>query len=182
MATIFYSWQSDLPSKINRGFIREALSIAIREVTKDLSLYEDPRLDQDTQGIPGSPEIVNSILTKIDSCSMFIADLTLARQGIPNPNVLIEYGYALKAKGHECIIGVMNDAFGLPDNLPFDLKARRWPIRYHLAQNASLDMRKCQKKQLVDSFRDALGTAVGAGLFPDLRSVYEDRGILSFDL
>jgi hypothetical protein len=181
MATIFYSWQSDLPNKINRGFIRDALDIAARAITKDLSLYEEPIIDQDTRGIPGSPEIVSSILTKIDSCSMFIADITLTSQGIPNPNVLIEYGYALKSKGHECIIGVMNDAFGLPDDLPFDLRARRWPIRYHLAQEAGPDMRKCQKKQLVDSFRDALGTAIKAGLFPGLRSVYEDRGILTFN-
>ena len=182
MATIFYSWQSDLPSKINRGFIHDALGIAINKITKESSLYEAPILDQDTRGISGSPEIVSSIFTKIDSCSMFVADLTFVGQGMPNPNVLIEYGYALKSKGQECIIGVMNDAFGLPNDLPFDLKARRWPIHYHLDQEAGSEIRKSQKKQLVDSFRNALRIAIKAGLIPGVRSVYEDRGILSFDM
>ena len=180
MATIFYSWQSDLPSRINRGFIHDALDVAIKEITKDMRLYEMPTIDQDTRGISGSPEIIGSILAKIDSCSMFVADLTFVVQWVPNPNVLIEYGYALKSKGQECVIGVINEAFGLPDNLPFDLKARRWPIRYHLSQDASPETRKRQKKQLVNSFRDALGTAIRAGLIPGLRSIYEDRGPLVF--
>ena len=180
MTTIFYSWQSDLPSKINRGFIRDVLDIAVRELSKDLLLNEAPRLDQDTAGIPGSPDIVSSILMKIESCSMFVADLTLVgSQGTaPNPNVLIEYGYALKSKGPERIIGVMNVAFGLPESLPFDLKARRWPIQYNLIEDTSRDMRRQQKRLLIDHIREALETAMKEGLFPEVRSVYEDRGML----
>jgi hypothetical protein len=83
MATIFYSWQSDLPSKINRGFIHDALGVAARAVTRDLSLYEEPKIDQDTRGLSGSPEILSAILSKIDSCSLFVADLTLTKEGIP---------------------------------------------------------------------------------------------------
>jgi hypothetical protein len=73
----------------------------------------------------------------------------------------------------------MNDAFGLPDDLPFDLKVRRFPIRYHLPQNAVPDTRKSEKRKLVSSFKDALGAAVDTGLLP-LKSVYEKRGILIF--
>ncbi|RTM15386.1 MAG: hypothetical protein EKK33_02145 [Bradyrhizobiaceae bacterium] len=43
----------------------------------------------------------------------------------PNPNVLIELGYALRTLGYERIILVFNRAFGKIEDLPFDLRARR---------------------------------------------------------
>ena len=36
--SVFYSWQSDLPSKTNRGLIRDALDKACKEVERDLEL------------------------------------------------------------------------------------------------------------------------------------------------
>jgi hypothetical protein len=43
----------------------------------------------------------------------------------PNPNVLVELGYALRALGEERVILVMNTAFGKPEALPFDLRRKR---------------------------------------------------------
>src|SRR5262249_21846298 len=43
----------------------------------------------------------------------------------PNPNVLIEYGYALKNLGESRVLAVMNTAFGGPELLPFDLRGKR---------------------------------------------------------
>ena len=57
-------------------------------------------------------------------------DVEGRRQPPPNPNVMLEYGYALDALGNQRLIGVFNKAFGKPDDLPFDLRHRRWPIQY----------------------------------------------------
>jgi len=64
MATIFYSWQSDISNRINRNFIRGALEKSIKKVAESLNLDEAPRIEQDTSGVPGSPEIANTILEK----------------------------------------------------------------------------------------------------------------------
>ena len=44
---IFYSWQSDLPSKYNRNFIKDCLERAIKKINQELKLSEAARLDQE---------------------------------------------------------------------------------------------------------------------------------------
>src|SRR5215831_4318363 len=140
---IFYSWQSDQPQ--NRSFIRSALQLAIKELQQDSALDEAQRdivADQDTQDVPGSPGVAETILEKIRLADVFVADLTFVQKAgernaperaCPNPNVLLEYGYALHALGEGKIIGVLNEVHGSPKDLPFDLNHRRWPIRFTLA-------------------------------------------------
>jgi hypothetical protein len=41
--TVFYSWQSDLPNKTNRGFIKDALEGACKELSADFD--ESVRVD-----------------------------------------------------------------------------------------------------------------------------------------
>ena len=65
-ATVFYSWQSDLPNSTNRGFIGDCLERAIKELRADPNLQVDPCLDRDTQNVPGSPDIATTIFDKID--------------------------------------------------------------------------------------------------------------------
>ena len=132
---IFYSWQSDRPDRVNHRFIRRALDLAVERINADLPVEEAARVDQDTQGVPGSPPIADVILTKIDSCGIFVPDLTFVGVGeagrlIPNPNVMLEYGYALKSVGDRRILAVFNAAFGEPKQLPFDIGHKRWPIIY----------------------------------------------------
>ena len=140
MSTIFYSWQSKLPSKINKCFIRAALESAIRAVSRQFTVTEKLSIDEDMSGKSGSPDIINTILTKIDFCSLFVADLTLIgiqeRERVPNPNVVLEYGYALKSKRPERIISVMNVSFGSRDSLPFDLKSRCCSVMYDLNERS----------------------------------------------
>lgn len=125
--TIFYSWQSDTPSNTNRGFIKDSIERAIKCIAQNISIEEPLRLDQDTQGIPGQPETVNTILQKIEIYEIFIPDITFVARtekgkGIPNPNVMLELGYAMQSIGSSRIISVMNEAFGkAEDGLPFDL-------------------------------------------------------------
>lgn len=111
MSTVFYSWQSDRPTKANRNFIEGALKQAIRKVRQELTVEDAPRqpglkLDKDTKDVPGMPSIVDAIFEKISTCGIFIPDFTFVAksdQGKMMPNVLIEYSYALKAVGNERI-------------------------------------------------------------------------------
>jgi hypothetical protein len=168
VGTLFYSWQSDSPSKTNRGFIKDATERAIKSVNRDLELEEALRLDQDTQGVPGTPEIANTILKKIDECDIFLCDLTIVAktadgQQLPNPNVLIELGYAMKAMGAEHIIAVLNEEYGpVAAGLPFDLQHRRWPIRYSISAEASAEGRNEQKKILTSSLEEAIRSVLAS--------------------
>jgi len=148
--TVFYSWQNDLPNSTNRGFIARALEKAIKEVTSALEIAQDDRpddadigMDQDTQGMPGSPDIVHTIFDKIQNATIFVGDISIINKNLgsptsqtttyrltPNPNVLIELGYAARHLGWDRIICVFNNVFGKVEELPFDLRPRRI-LSYH---------------------------------------------------
>jgi hypothetical protein len=170
MATLFYSWQSDTPSKTNRNFIRNALDWAVKRTAKGVDVEEALRIDQDTQGVPGNPEIANTILRKIDGCDIFVPDLTFVAKTadgkpVPNPNVLIELGYAMKSKGDAQFIFVMNEAFGrAEEGLPFDLQHKRWPLRYTLSEDASPETRRQVREQLAKNFTEAIRTILDSGV------------------
>ena len=123
--TDFYSWQARLPNKTNRGLIEDALERAIKEINRDLSVQSRVSIDSDTKGEPGSPDIINTILKKIDECSIFIADVSLVDGNQPNANVMFELGYAMKALGDGRILMVFNEAYGATKDLPFDLGFKR---------------------------------------------------------
>lgn len=128
--TIFYSWQSDLPNSSNRGLIKEALENAIKSLKREDSYTINPRIDQDTKNTAGSPDIAETIFGKIALADIFIADVSIinkdsADKKTPNPNILIELGYAVSNLGWDKIILVQNSAYGGPESLPFDLRGRR---------------------------------------------------------
>lgn len=128
---IFYSWQSDLPNPTNRGFIQDALERAARNVARDDTVEVEPVVDRDTQGLTGSPAIDHAIFEKIGNAQSFVADVSIINAGAkgrktPNPNVLLELGFAAKALGWDRVVLVFNTATGDPTvDLPFDLRPRR---------------------------------------------------------
>ena len=173
--TIFYSWQSDTTSNTNRAFIKDAIERAIQRIAQDMSVEEAIReeplqLDQDIQDIPGNPEIANTILQKIDTCGIFVPDLTCVARTekgkcTPNPNVLLELGYAMKSIGSTRIVSVMNEAFGKAEGgLPFDLAHRRWPIRYTLPVGASPETKKKVREDFVTTLISAIRTILESGV------------------
>ena len=100
MTTIFFSWQSDLPNKTNRNLIENSIKLALKKMNQDSPYSLITEIDRDTKGVLGSPDIVDSILTKIDKCGLFIADISIINSSLngkrtPNPNVLFELGYAI---------------------------------------------------------------------------------------
>ena len=155
---IFYSWQSDLPNSTNRSFIQKALEDAARAIRNDNSIEVDPVIDRDTDGVPGSPDIASTIFDKIDASDIFACDVSIINKGkklrpSPNPNVLIELGYALKTMGSEKLIMIMNKAFGGPELLPFDLSKKRVSI-YYIDKDA-VD-KSVERKKLTQLLNDAI--------------------------
>ncbi|RXK58585.1 hypothetical protein ESA94_18310 [Lacibacter luteus] len=155
--TVFYSWQSDLPNATNRSFIENALKDAAKQIAQDESIGVDPVIDRDTQGMAGAPDISLAIFSKISAADLFVADISFVANNenrfIPNPNVMVELGYALKAKGHEALVLVFNTAYGDIKDLPFDLKMKRC-ILYE-AKEGEKD-RSTTKATLIKNFKDAL--------------------------
>jgi hypothetical protein len=97
---VFWSWQSDTPGKTGRHLIRDALMDAIDHLKRSPDIDEPARelhLDQDIQDVSGSPDLVLTILRKIDASVVVVADVTLvgetrANKKLINSNVAIELG------------------------------------------------------------------------------------------
>lgn len=125
---IFYSWQSDLPKNKTRNFIRRCIDEAIDLAEESEAI--DAERDEATTGVTGSPNIVTTLFDKIDDCDLFVADISLCFVGIqngqkksPNPNVMLELGYAAKKLGWERIICLCNVDYG--SEYPFDIAHNR---------------------------------------------------------
>ena len=165
---VFYSWQSDLPKKCNRRFIRESLDEAVRRVVAEGQVEDSPRVYDGMEGIAGSPEVASVMFQKIDRCALFVADTTLvgsipaagaAAKRVPNPNVSLEMGYAAGRIGWDRIICVMNEAYGERKDLPFDVRNRRFPIDYNLHAD-KMERKDKVQEQLIDGLVTATSTAV----------------------
>lgn len=166
---VFYSWQSDLANACNRGFIQDALENAAAAIVADETVAIEPVVDRDTQGVPGSPDIASTIFAKITAADVFVADISITGRpnggrAAPNPNVLIELGYAFKALGHERVILVFNRAFGKIEELPFDLRMRR-VVPYDMAAEAN--ERAPEKRKLEKVLESAIRSALEQ--IPDAR-------------
>lgn len=159
---VFYAWQSDLPNPTNRGFIQQALEGAVKTIAGDDTVTVEPVVDRDTQGVAGAPDIALTIFAKITASDVFVADISIIsnpKKGrpTPNPNVLIELGYALRGLGHERVVLVFNQSFGKIENLPFDLKMRRLVIYDMPPEEKDRAPEKTKlKKQLEGAIRSAL--------------------------
>ena len=176
--TIFYSWQSDTPTRTGRNFIEDALKRAIELLLRDdvavkpAFRAEGIEIDRDTLNVPGTPPIVETIFNKIDEAAIFLGDLTFVATRIdgrpsPNPNVLIEYGWALKSLGHSRIITAMNTCHGEPEDskLPFNMKHLRRPISYYLPDNATAGETGVERERLALEFKGAIRAILEIGQF-----------------
>ncbi|MGJ4727721.1 hypothetical protein [Luteimonas sp. SDU101] len=120
---IFYSWQSDLDSRFNRNFIEEALGKSVKNVARDGEVQL--RIEQGAQGTVGSQSLHATILRKIETCGIFVADVSLVGgqgKGHCNSNVMYELGYATHCLGEERVLLICNTAYGKIEHLPFDIK------------------------------------------------------------
>ncbi|MXX22388.1 MAG: hypothetical protein F4Y02_17660 [Chloroflexi bacterium] len=180
--TVFYSWQSDLPE--TRNVIGWALQSAVRDLNRECTLEEARRVDQDTAGIAGWPDIASTILSKIETCEVFVADLTPINgpksksRLTPNPNVMLELGYALATGiGRTRIVCVVNDAY-LPEGdlkeLPFDVRGSR-PIVFRLADAATRGAEKGLEDAERSAARRDLAGKLARGVRACLNAIAEQR-------
>jgi hypothetical protein len=153
--TIFYSWQSDLSNSSNRNFILRALENAVKALRTEETIEVEPVLDRDTAGVSGSPDITGTIFSKIEQAEVFVCDVSIINSSAgerptPNPNVLVELGYAAKALGWERIVMVMNTANGTPESLPFDLRSRR-VLGYEFSEALCNSNDKVNRRRMLES-------------------------------
>lgn len=126
--TIFYSWQSD--HKNTKNLINKSLIGAIKDLAGNNTLEKAPRLDKDTQGVAGSPNIVSIIKDKIDSCGIFVADVSIVDESrggrkLVNQNVMFELGYAIAKHSELNVVMLFNTDLGDPKDLHFDISHHR---------------------------------------------------------
>jgi hypothetical protein len=171
---MFWSWQSDTPGKIGRYFVRAALDEAVEEL-KQPDDVEEPttaetretmHVDQDREGVQGSPALFETIKKKIEASTVVIADITpvstiAAKDGIKekrnmNPNVALELGYALHARTEQNVLLVLNKHYGGREFLPFDLGHLGGPIIYNLKPDATTSEIKAEQAKLRGVFVSAL--------------------------
>lgn len=154
---LFFSWQSDIVG--NHKNIRDSLLAACAEIRSEGCF--DIEYTESTLGISGSPVIEKAVVDNILSCNIFVADLTpidgTTRKDIPNPNVMMELGYA-KANMSDDVILLLNTKQTDALRMPFDINHNR--------------MTKFPNKELVDFVRSMADTAVRN---PKLRSIFDNK-------
>lgn len=187
--TIFYSWQSDLPGSETRNIIQDSIKDAVRLLRDTV----DIEADRDTKGEFGSPDIAQTIFSKIDDCNIFVADVSAVcryeatdKDGnkkvkyMPNPNVMLELGYATHVVGWDNVICVLNADYGAPEDMPFDIASRRL-TPFSLKDGKSKgEIKRYIKGVIQDTVGNILenGKRVKTG-FSDLRLGCYDDGSIS---
>ncbi len=170
---VFFCWQDHLDNKLHRFLIRDALNVAIGKVQSELPEGTDCilRQDSDTFERAGTIEIANTIIQKIQNSTIVIGDVTPVLRDTekdrfyPNPNVMLELGYAAKTLGWSRIICLFNKAFCKTEDLPFDIRHRR-VTSYHCGDPS-------QKKQAAKELESVL--------YNSLRAVLQEIGRGEFD-
>ena len=138
--TIFYCWQSDIPGQ--RDIIRdELLAQAYRLETENDCHVE---VDEDTRSVAGMIPIAENVLEKIRNADIFVCDIspvaTIYRKDVygndiigiekkmPNSNVMLELGYALRCMHSSRIIALANTQGDKwhDGEMPFDIFNRQY--------------------------------------------------------
>jgi hypothetical protein len=166
---VFYSWQSDLPSKSTRYAIKKGLDAFKKNSSTPVVI------DEATRDKTGSPNIPQSILEKIGKADIFVADVTTINvqdaksRKCPNPNVVFELGYAVQTLGWSRIVLLFNTAYGtFPADLPFDFDR-------HRASPFHLDDAK--DKRETDKLQKLVATALGGIIAQDPKRPSELAGL-----
>ncbi|UWF60425.1 hypothetical protein [Brucella sp. 2716] len=189
---VFWSWQSDRDQTLHHYFVRDALKEACKLIVSDPD-YEEaerPEVDHDMKNVPGTEDIASTILAKIASANVFVADMTpvgvtdpaALQPGVSeekrsepkylqNPNVMSELGYAERAVTTGRIVLVANAAhYPGPEALPFDWRHRSGAKTYKLADGATkaeiTEERKRFAKVLKDQIQPILAAQAPAKAAP----------------
>lgn len=181
---IFYSWQSDLPNKNNRSFIEDCIKKTIKKYKDTITI----EADRDVKNNTGSPDIANTIFDKIDECDLFIADVSIINKAkcklirtkskpTPNPNVLLELGYAASVLGWDRVVCIYNTDYSELDALPFDLRQHRI-TSYSLSGKKKSDVRD----DIVRAISDTIDGLINSGNTIRPKGTQSCHTLLGYDL
>lgn len=138
--TIFYCWQSDIPGQ--REIIREELLAQAYRLEAENNCHVE--VDEDTRGVAGMIPIADAVLEKIRNADIFVCDIspvaTIYRKNeegydipgiekkMPNSNVMLELGYALRSMHSSRIIALVNTQGDKwhDGEMPFDIFDRQY--------------------------------------------------------
>lgn len=138
--TIFYCWQSDIPRQ--REMIREELLAQAYRLEAENGCHVE--VDEDTRSVAGMIPIADAVLEKIRNADIFVCDIspvaTIHRKDdngheilgvekkMPNSNVMLELGYALRSMHSSRIIALANTQGGKwhDGEMPFDIFNRQY--------------------------------------------------------
>lgn len=156
---IFYSWQSDLPNAKNRNLIEGCLKKAIKILSNEINEVSEFSIESDSRNDIGTPDLVESIFEKIEMCDILVADISIINaesncRPTPNPNVLLEVGFAAKAISWSNILCVYNGEYGKVELLPFDIRTRK-PIIYNTLEGIS-ESKEILTKMLKTQIKDII--------------------------
>lgn len=158
--SVFYSWQSGAHDKENRYLIEACLKNVAKQLERE-GIHM--RIDQDTRGAAGSADIPSTVFQKVEASDFFVGDLSImnpdaeGQRKTPNPNVLLELGYAAHALGWERTVCVFNTCFGKVEDVPFDIRHRRM-----LTYDSSGDL-QAAKGRLTNTLHRAIAASVEQG-------------------
>lgn len=181
--TIFYSWQSDLNSKENRNLINTCIEKAISAIKKHGEIKLEINIDRDTKNRAGSVPISDTIFDKIKQSDIFICDVSLINNTLarkidgsrltPNPNVLIELGFAVNMLGWDRIICISNLKYGEIELLPFDIRGHKI-ISYN-----SKDISKA-KSDLTSILKSAISKTIND--YEEILQRFSETNFISHDI
>lgn len=174
---IFFSWQMTTDTKYNKNFILNCIEKAVKKLKNKPELKNvDFEIQEGVNRESGSVQVASTIADeRIPNCDIFIADLSVVNYMHPiikcmqklfrtpykpfqNNNVMYEYGVAYSSIKERKIIGVLNNAFGSPNenpsNIPFDLAHIRFPIEYNYSKEKN--NKENAENQLVNGLISAI--------------------------
>lgn len=184
--TIFFSWQSDLRAAGNRTLIENALAAAASEIASEATVFQVDRDTLGLSGSPNirdsifaKIESAAAFVADVTPINAGVGVRAHAARTVgwrrwlrwwspgssqsdarlsPNPNVMIELGYAIKALDWPRIIMVLNTAHGTPEDLPFDLRPHRCMTYYSpLDATERATQRRALQGQLVSALSSIAG-------------------------
>lgn len=147
---IFYCWQSDIPGQ--REMIYEELQAQKYRLEELHHCHIE--IDEDIRSVPGMIPIADTVLKKIREADVFVCDISPVtsierRNGVvdgpnnykrmPNSNVMLELGYALRSMHHSRIIALANTSGSkwYEGEMPFDIFDRYY-IKFTCSEDLDL--------------------------------------------
>jgi len=164
-----------LPNNTNRGYIKKAIEKAIKEICSKNNNISECIIESDSRNESGTPDLVNVIFAKIDQCDIFISDISIINsmektRKCPNPNVLIELGYACSRIGWEKVLCLYNSDYWKIEDLPFDIRSRK-PIIYSTQNTIDLS------QVLISQIQDIIDNNISNNKFHNSVKLKIDSGL-----